>query len=331
MRVFLFSFFMCVLFFSKSFAQINPSDKRIMDSLLENDELLKMINDYNKASSYFRVNIGIGNKLYSDQNKAIESLQNNSQFIISPSLEYHHKSGLGLSFTGFLFNENNKAQFYQYALSPFFNYTKGNFINTTLSYTHYFVKDIYSSNTSPVQNEFYGSLVFKKWWLRPGISTGYSWGTYHDIINIDTTFRIAGQQHHLKFIDTTATKLSSFSIAATVEHSFTFYNIFSKKDGVNFTPQLSLITGINSYQVNHKSSVENYNRFIKKFIKRTRNFQSQSESSKFQAQSVGLDLDVSYLIGIFYLEPELYLDYYLPETDDERLTKIFNLNIGITF
>jgi hypothetical protein len=331
MRVFLFCFLACVLFFSKSFGQLSPSDKHIMDSLLENDEMLKMINSYYNPSSYFRVNISIGNKLYSDQNKAIESLQNNNQLIISPSIGYYHKSGLGLSFTGFLFNENSKTEFYQYALSPFFNYTKGNVFNTAFSYTHYFVKDIYNPNTSPVQNEFYGSIVLKKPWIRPGVSAGYSYGTYHDIIKIDTFFRIGNQQHSIKYIDTVSARLNSFSLAGTLEHSFSYYNIFSKKDGINFTPQLSLIAGINTYQVNHKSSIENYNRFTKKLIKRLKNFQTQSESDRFEAQSIGLDLDVSYLIGIFYIEPELYLDYYLPETNDKRLTKIFNLNIGITF
>lgn len=331
MRIFLCFFITCVLFFSKSFGQLTPSDKHIMDSLLENDEMLKMINNFGKSSSYLRINIGIGNKLYSDRNKAIESLQNSNKLIISPSIGYYHKNGLGISFTGFLYNENKKTNFYQYTLSPSYSYTKGKTANASLSYTHYFIKDIYSSNTSPVQNEFYGSLVFKKPWLRPGISAGYSWGSFHEIIKVDTIIRIVNQQLHIKFIDTITTELSSFSLAATLEHSFSFYNIFSKKDGINFTPQLSLITGINTYRVNHKSSTELYNSYTKRLAKRTRHFQSQSDSDKFQAQSIGIDLDLGYFIGIFYVEPELYLDYYLPKTDDKRLTSIFNFNIGITF
>ena len=171
----------------------------------------------------------MGNKLYSSKDKAVESLQNFHQFVITPSVAYYHKSGFGISVSSFLLSENNKTDFYQYSVSPFYDYIRGKVANASFSYTHYFEKDIYSSNTSPVQNEFYGSLVFKKPWLKPGIAAGYSSGTYHEIINIDTFIRLAGQRLHIKYIDTTTIKLSSFSLAATIEHSFGFYNIFSKK------------------------------------------------------------------------------------------------------
>jgi len=316
---------------SKSFGQISPADKHIMDSLLRNDEIMKMINNLGKPYSYFRINIGVGNKLYSTGDKAIESLQNTSQFVISPSAAYYHKSGLGISFTGFLLTEHNKTDFYQYSLTPFYNYNSGKVVNASFSYTHYFEKDIYSSNTSPIQNEFYGNLLFKKPWLKPGISSGYSSGTYHDIINIDTTIRIAGERIHIKYVDTTTIKLSSFSLAATVEHSFGFYNVLSKKDLLSITPQLSFITGINSFEVSHKSTTTNYNSFTKRRSKRIRHFQYKPDDNTFEAQSIGVDLDINYLTGIFYFEPELYLDYYLPKTNDKRLTQIFNFNIGITF
>lgn len=331
MRTILFYFLTGILFFSKSFGQTNPSDKHIMDSLLQNDEILKMIGNSDNPSSYFRINIGVGNKLYSSQDKAIESLQNTNQLVISPSVAYNHKSGFGISFTGFLLNENNKTDFYQYSLSPFYNYNKGKFADASLSYNHYFEKDIYSSSTSPIQNEFYGSIVFKKPWLKPGFSAGYSSGTYHEIIKIDTIIRVANQQVHIKYIDTTTTKLSSFSVSGTLEHSFIFYNIFSKKDGLSFTPQFSFITGINTFQVSHKSTTVNYNSFTKKLSKRIRHFQSQAGNNKYEAKSLGLDLDLNYSIGLFYCGPELYLDYYLPKTNDKRLTQIFNFNIGITF
>ena len=51
----------------------------------------------------------------------------------------------------------------------------------------------------------------------------------------------------------------------------------------------------------------------------------------YQAQSLGLDLNLNYSIGIFYFAPEFYIDYYLPKTNDKRVTQIFNLNTGITF
>ncbi len=319
------------IFFSKTFGQLSPSDKHIMDSLLKNDHFLKMINDFGNPSSYFKINVGVGNNLYDANNKSVESLQNTSQLVFSPSIGYYDKSGLGISFTGYLFNANNKTDFYQYALSPSYNYNTGKAINASLYYTHYFVKDVYTVHTSPIQNEFYGSVNLKKLWLKPGILVGYSTGKSHEIIKIDTTIKVQNQQIRIKYIDTATIQLNSFSFAATLEHEFGFYKLFSENDALGFIPQLSLISGINKYVVSHKSTQSDYNTFTKKKIKRTRHFQSQSNNDKYELQSVALDLYLQYSIGKFYFEPEAYLDYYLPKTNDKRFIRIFNLNFGITF
>jgi hypothetical protein len=315
----------------ESFAQISPTDKHIMDSLLQNDEMLKMINNLGKASSYIRVDVGIGNKLYSSQDKQVITLQNNADIVFTPSIGYFHKSGFGISFTGFLLSENKKTAFYQFSLSPSFYYTKSKIIDGSISYTHYFERDEYGSNTSPVQDEFYGTLLFKKPWLKPGIAAGYSYGNINQVIKIDTTIKVLNREILIKYIDTARIQLSSFSLAANVEHSFTFFNLFSIKDGLVFTPQLSLMAGLNKYQVHHSSSLENYNSFTKKKIKRLRHFLSQSDNDKFELQSAGMDLFANYSIGKFYLQPEIYFDYFLPETSDNRFTQIYSLNIGITF
>ncbi|MDQ2719548.1 MAG: hypothetical protein M3Z26_07295 [Bacteroidota bacterium] len=318
-----------VLSFSQTFGQVTPSDKHIMDSLLQNDDFFKMMND-NKATSYLRVNVGISNKLQS-QNKAITSLQNSAQFVLSPSIGYYHKSGLGISFTGYLFDENNKTDFYQYALSPSYNYTSGKVVDASVYYTHYFQKDVYNAATSPIQNEIYGSLVFKKSWLKPGIAAGFSAGRSHQIINIDTTIKVQNQHIRVKYTDTADIQVNSFTISPTIEHDFEFTHVFSSNDGLSFIPQFSLITGINKYVVNHKSTQTDYNNFTKKKIKRIKHFQTQSGSHKYELQSIALDLYANYSISKFYIEPEVYLDYFLPKTTDNRFSQIFSLNIGMTF
>jgi hypothetical protein len=331
MRALLFFFLSMVLLFSKAIGQSSPTDKHILDSLLQFDEALKMFGGLSESSSYVRINVGFGNKLYTTQDRAIEALQNGSQLVVTPSVAYYHKSGFGISGSAFLLSENGQAEFAQYSITPFFNYTKGRVADAMVSYSHYFERSVYSTNTSPVQNEYFGSVVFKKPWLKPGISAAYSSGTFHEIIKIDTTVRIANQRIHIKYTDTTTTKLTTFSLTGTVGHTFTFFNIFAAHDGIGITPQISVITGVNNYSVSHKSTLANYNAFTKKLAKRIRHFQSQAGNSKYEAQSLGLDLDLNYSIGKFYVEPEAYMDYYLPNTNDNRFTQIFNVNIGITF
>lgn len=331
MRSVLLFFLTGIILFSKSYGQLNPSDQHIMDSLLKNDEMLKMINEYDKNFSYFRVNVGAGNNLYSSQDKSIESLQNSQTFVVSPSVGYYHKSGFGISFTGFLLNDNNKTDFYQYTLTPSYNYKKGKVADVLISYTHYFEKSIYNYYTSPIQNEFYGNILFKKPWLKPGVALGYSTGKFDQSVHIDTSVKILNRLVHIIYSDTVTTKITSYSVAASVEHSFIYFNLFTIKDGIIITPQLSLITGVNKYDINHTSRLDYYNAYTKKVLRRIRHFQSQGNNKNYQLQSFGFDLDVNYSIGKFYFEPDLYLNYYLPDTNDNRFTQIFNFNIGITF
>ena len=303
-----------------------------MDSLLANDEFLKMLDKMDDPQSYFRINMAVGTRLFSGNNKAVQSLDNKRQLVLTPSAGYFHKSGLSLSVAGYLLNENSSLSFYQYAISPSYSYTKSKSVSSILSYTHYFHESKYNTSASPFDDELYVNLILKKPYIKPGVSLSYSAGKYDEIINVDTTVMILNRPTLIRYVDTAATKISSFSIAASIEHDFTFYRVLTKKDGLRFTPQLSLISGINNYSVSHKSSVQLFNLYIKRKLTRLRRFQSSSDGGgNFDVQSIGLDLDLNYSIGKFYLEPEVYLDYYLPKTDDKAFTQVYNFNIGITF
>ena len=330
LRALVFCLFAIVLF-SKSYAQVSPSDKQIMDSLIQNDEFLKMLDKLDDAKSYFRINVGVGNRLFSGNNKAVQNLDGQNQLVFTPSLGYFHKSGFSLFFAAYLLNEDNKFNFYQYAISPSYAYSKGKVADALISYIHYLKKSRYNISTSPFDNEIYANLLFKKPFVKPGFSASYSSGKYNEIVKVDTTLIILNRPAHIKYVDTASTEISSFSFSASFEHDFTFYKLLSSNDGLRITPQLSLISGINNYTVSHKSSTQLYNLYTKRKLKRLRRFQSSSEKGKYEIQSLGLDLDLNYSFGKFYIEPELYVDYYFPKTDSESFTQIYNFNIGITF
>ena len=228
-----------------------------------------MTNDSDKPSSEFKVNLGLGNNLYGNQNKAVASLQNSNLFVLSPSVSCTHKSGFGIPFTGDLVSGNAPSGFSQYLLEPSYEYLTGKVIDASFYYTHYFEHGIYNTNTSPIQNEFYSSFIYKKARLKPGISPGYSSGIYHEIVKIDTAMKEAGQRVPLKYIDTVGIKISSFTAAATLEHEFEFKDFLAKDDDFTFTPQLSLITGKNAYQVDRSSSEANFEAYLKKLLKKS--------------------------------------------------------------
>jgi hypothetical protein len=54
-------------------------------------------------------------------------------------------------------------------------------------------------------------------------------------------------------------------------------------------------------------------------------------NNKFQLQSVAASADLTYSTGKFFLQSNLYVDYYLPETTTKRLSAIYTVTAGLTF
>jgi hypothetical protein len=290
-----------------------------------------MLDSLDKPTSYFRVNVGIGNRLFSLRNNSVNALQNDSKLVIIPAIGYHNKTGLGISFATYLLNDNGNTSFFQSSVTPSFEYQTGKTVEAAISYTRYFVKDSYSATPSPIQNDVYANAYLKKPWLKAGLALGYANGKYNEIVHVDTFLRVGNQIVAVKFTDTITTKTKSFSLIGSIQHSFEAYDLLGKDDGLSFTPQLMLNAGAGSYSETHKASSSNSN-FSNSGRKRkpTRN-NTISENDKFQLQSIGLNLDLNYTIGKFTLEPVLYLDYYLPQTDQKRFTQVFNIDLGFTF
>ena len=312
-----------LLFTLKGFCQKDPSDKKLLDSLIKNDEFLRMLNSMDKPSSYLILNLGIGNKLSSVNNNSVNSLQGNSKLIFTPSIAYVHKSGLGVSFGAYLLDNNGSTNFYQYALTPSYDYLASNHIGAGISYTRFFSKEEFDDSQSPIKNDIYGYIHLKRPWLQPGIALGYSDGEYKEI-NI-VTVNIPGRGRRT-FPDTAITKLQTFTVVGTVEHAFYLSDVLKEKGNLAFTPTLMINAGESKFEVTHRNE---YSAVIQR---RRRNvLRNQTETASFGLQSLGLNFQLNYAVGKFNFQPQFYLDYYLPETTEERLTELYNFNIGFTF
>jgi hypothetical protein len=57
----------------------------------------------------------------------------------------------------------------------------------------------------------------------------------------------------------------------------------------------------------------------------------RTQTSKFDVQSIGLNINVNYSIGNLSIEPQYYLDYYLGSNVTDKTTSIFMLRLGYTF
>ena len=324
MSKFLKLFFLILLINGNIFAQKNTPNKLSKnDSIQLAQDLADLMDSAVNPSSYVAVNVGIGNRLFSVNNNALNARESTTGIVIySPSVGYYHKTGLGLTAGANLLNDIAGFGINQYSLSPSYDLIGNENIALSMSYTHYFVTNKYSSYSSPIQNDFFTSLAYKNCWLQPGIAVGYSMGEYGEARSRDTI--IANTKRHL--YDSVNNKLTSFSFMVTVGHQFLWTNIFNKKDDLNLSTMLMANAGSSTTNITHKTNAVALFNFLQR-----KGRMPKTMNNPFEMQSIGLNLNLNYTIGSFNFEPQLYLDYYLPKTDVDKFSTVFNFNVGYTF
>ncbi len=320
------------------FAQTKPiKESTLIDSLAEESRILKSLDSLlSKPTSYFQVGIGIGNQLYSTHNNALNAKQTSPPLVLTPSIGYFHKSGFSISANEYLLNENNTFGANQYSITPGFETQPNHPFEFLISYTHYFINNEYSEFSSPVQNDFYSSLVYKKPWLQPGVSLGYSFGESKQILKFDTTIN----SRNINLTDTATSSLNAFTCILSLQHSFGWKTVFSNDDNISFIPELMLNLGSSTTTVNNNDHLNAVLRALltqakikairTALTKKIKKF-TKLQSTPFGAESAAIDLQASYTFGNFSIQPDVYLDYYLPETTTNRFTQVYSINFNYSF
>jgi hypothetical protein len=312
-------------------AQTEDNKNASLDSLKELDMLLGLLDSADNPTSNFDINLGIGNKLFSQKNNSVNATQAQvNQLYYTPSVGYHHKSGLGLSVTSYIANDNGTVKIYQTALTPSYDYS-GKSISASLSYSHYFADTKAYNSNSTFQDDWYASVRYKKWVIEPTIAIGYTTGKFYEVSRLDTV----GPMPNVVYNDSTSNSIKDFSLNAGIEHSFEFESLFTKNDGLSLTPQLILSAGSEKYTSTRINKViyPVLNQFLqKRAAKRGKVIsRSQSDNTSFTIQSLALSLSVDYSIGKFSISPNVYSDYYLPATTEKRLNTVFSISFGYYF
>jgi hypothetical protein len=302
---------------------LSAKDKALLDSMMENDAFLKLMEE--KPKNSIDISLGIGNGAFSEHNNAANATGVVKQLIFMPSVMYRTKGGFSVGATGFLTNgTNGKTALYQTGLTAGYDYY-GKQILAGISYTRY-LSDKNKYNTRALyQNDIYGYITKAKGVLQPGLSLGYANGNYKEVDFTSFILRrplrgdtlISGR-------DSTDNKVSYFSVSANVGHDFIFYKLFDRGDELDFSPSLIINFGSDKFTQTHTNKI--YDR-----IRKLNTVKKTEINNKFQLQSVAASFDFTYGVGKFFLQPNLYLDYYLPETSSSRLSAVFSVTAGLTF
>ena len=322
MRKFSFTTLFATFLVISSYAQkdtLTKKDKAALDSMMKADQFFKLMNEKKKNS--LDVSVGIGNGSFSTHNKAVNATGMTNQVIFTPGVMYHFKNGIGLGVMGYLSSDSGKMELYQTGLSAGYDYV-GKKLNAGGTYTRFVSNpDKYNSN-SLFQNDLYAYVKKSSGIIQPMLSLGYSEGKYKEIDKIKFRRPAIGDTIIIK--DSTENNSSYFSTALGVEHDFSFYKLFSKGDELEFVPSLVINAGSDKTTTTHTNKALTNKPLLNRRAR-------QAASDNFQLQSIAASFDVTYSIGKFFLQPTLYLDYYLPSTTTNRFSAIYNVTAGFSF
>ena len=298
----------------------------ILDSLLE--DFGNYLDSLSKPKSFFSFSMGIGNGYFSFENKNSVFLTNSQRLIVTPSVGYYHKTGLGISTTGYLLLDGNNSQFYQFSITPSFDYIRSRSLGFGFAFTRYFEKDSLPFYTTPIGNELFGYFTYKKWWIRPTISVCYGWGSNTEYMQKQTfIWRERLQRYDRGFVYVkNEESVKDFATILSLKHDFDFYRIFSKKDGFTLTPVILFTAATQSFGFN-TSYQYSLNAVRANLLPSNQNI---SDQTAYRPQSVSLIMRSDYNVGKFFLMPQFLLDYYIPETE-KHLNFGYSLTAGFNF
>lgn len=333
-------------FFSLALADSSSAQEAELDTValrkelqsMKDDNLLAdlraMLDSANSAKSFFSVNAGVSNRLFSIRNNAFNAQQANASSVaFLPSASYFHKSGLGFGITGYARNTGTSSSWYQMAVSPSYDRIakKAMF---GVSYTYYLKNPAPDVIASPYNHEFYAYFQTRKTWLRPSAAIGWATGNYKDVYQVQIERRGVLQT----LTDTSLVSLKDFSLSAALAHTFSFSKVLSGKDLVTIIPQLSVIGGMQKYS--SKTLIRQFlgDRFrehdaerLGKIYNLPASPSASSGTTGFSLQTAAFSTSISWYQGPYSVSSGYFLGYYFDSGLSRRFTHVFNLGLGFTF
>jgi hypothetical protein len=302
---------------------LSKADKAALDSMMKNDEFLKLMNGKDKDKNTLEISAGISNGAFSAHNKAINSTGIINQVIFTPSIVYRIKNGFSFGVAGYMANDSGSLSLYQTGLTGAYDYD-GEKVKAGVSYTRYLSDQNKYNSKSLYQNDIYSYVKKASGIVQPGLALGFTSGNYKQVDLVKIRRPLIGDTITVR--DSTDNKASFFSLSASIEHDFYLYKIFSPNDELDLVPAIILNAG------NDKNTSTITNRLYQQFLSKRQNRQKRIASTdKFQLQSIAASLEVTYGIGKFFFQPNIYFDYYLPSTTAKRFTTIYSVTAGLSF
>jgi hypothetical protein len=303
-------------------------------------ELKSLLGTMYKPESFLSANLAYSNRLFSTKNNALNAQQaRTGQAALLPSLSYFHKTGFGLTTTGFMRNIDGRPNFYQLAISPSYDYI-GKKVITGVSYTNYIKTAANSLLSTPFTHEVYAYAQLRKSIVRPFIALGWASGSYEDV----TIRRIRDRGDNILVTDTSKVYLNDFSTIFGLSHTFSFQNVFSKNDLITIVPSLNLIAELQNYKVtpigfgvigdldddDDEDDEDDEDRADIERIRKRFNLNPQTVS-RFSLQTLAFSANANWYKSSYSVTAGYFMGYYFNNLNTSKFAHFFNLTVGVTF
>lgn len=313
-------------------AGVDLDDMDDLDDLLNDLELF--LDSLLRPRSYTVIGLSFSPGYYNYKGSLLTQtrIHTKSKLTWAPMLAYYHRSGLGISASGFMIEEEGKLNLFQYAITPSFDYLSNRSLATGISYTRYFSKDSLRFYVSPLQNELSAYFTYRKSWLRPSVIVNYAWGTREELkMRLAFIESLRLRRRLLDYLQSRYDQsVSDISVTATLVHDFYWLQVLGKKDNIRLTPQLLFTSGTQQYGFNQKANDYSLTKLTRSNLLATAREFNLDSRKEFKPLSLGFCLRAEYGTGKFYIQPQCLVDYYFPAKENNWST-IFSVNAGFNF
>lgn len=283
------------------------------DSLMNDlEELFSVFDDRDR--SYFDLSLTGGNGNFTLKNvETTGAYTTKNKLVFSPSAGYFHKSGLGIQLSSLFAPSGGGLRPYLYQGTVFYDYLKGKKISAGISYSRIKTNDsAVDFYTTPFRNNFNIYGTWKKGRLRPSVSINYSNGSYVDYF-VRGLYTVAYNVN-----------IAEYAVNASLRYSWDKKDWLKRGDYMSITPRLVLVNSGQKLELQKGDDTPILNRLISTGVI------PQRSVNNFEPQLLAVYLSLDYMLGKWYIHPQLYVDYYL-HSSDQRSFANFSITTGFMF
>jgi hypothetical protein len=282
---------------------------------------LQSLAQENSKSFFVQAGISASTTANYSINGTDTSLQ--SAFTLSPFFRVMHKSGLGLNYALNTLSTGGKQEVYMNIATAFYeSYDKP--VNLNFSYTHFFFSNNTNIPYTPISNELYGYVAYKKLWIAPAFITNIGFGQDENNVTQSVFNLAAGVTHNFNFVSKAG---NENDIAPSIFLNGGNNEFYSFLSSVHYITQNTGSKGyLNSSAHSHGRAIGRGNSTSGSNSTTTT---TETAPAKFTLNNIEVNLYSSFHFGNFELVPDGSI--FIPVVANSSIAAYWQLKLAYTF